>query len=70
MYTRLDVLSRDTTTNLCVLKHKHNIMQNIKVIEAYIVTYVHCAQLCSCLVNTLSSKCTSWCLPDLSWFSV
>ena len=66
MYTHLDILSWDVTANLCVLKHQHNIMHNVKVMEAYVVTQVHYARSSECLVNKLFSKCTSWCLLDLS----
>lgn len=38
MYTHLDVLSWDAAVNRFVLKNKHNIMHNVKVMEAYIVT--------------------------------
>ena len=62
IYTRLDVLAWDVTMNLCVLKDKHNIMQEVKVIEAHIVTQVRYAQSFRCVVNKLFSKCTSWCL--------
>jgi len=34
MYAYLDVFSWDTIVSLCVIKHKCNVMQSVKVMEA------------------------------------
>jgi len=42
LYTRLGRLPWIVAMNLRVLKHTHNIMQNVKVMEDHIVTQVCC----------------------------
>ena len=66
MYTRLDVFLQDSIVSLSVLTHKHNIMCNVRVIKAYIVTQIHYEQSCMCFVNELFNKCTFWCLLNFS----